>query len=126
MQFCKYRRDSLSLAQDYHHPWGYYTVLSEIAGCKVKRIVVLPGKRLSLQRHAQRNEHWFIVSGEGIVTQHDTEVPCREGSSFDIPYGALHRIQNTGTQDIVFIEVQTGAYCGEDDIERVADDYGRA
>jgi mannose-6-phosphate isomerase-like protein (cupin superfamily) len=92
----------------------------------VKRIVVYPGKRLSLQRHRRRAEHWFVISGQGLVTRDGEQIPVREGISLDIPLGAIHRIQNTEGSPLVFIEVQRGDYFGEDDIERIEDDFGRA
>ncbi len=108
-----------------HRPWGYYTVLADEADHKVKRICVYPGKRLSLQRHRRRSEHWYLVSGEGIVTLDASEIPLRVGEAVNIPCGSAHRIANQGTGDVIFVEVQTGDYFGEDDIERLADDYGR-
>lgn len=107
-------------------PWGRYVVLADAPDHKVKRITVLPGKRLSLQRHRRRNEHWYIVTGEAEVTLGNQELRLGPGNSVDIPQEALHRIANTGTEPLVFIEVQRGDYFGEDDIERFEDDYGRA
>jgi mannose-6-phosphate isomerase-like protein (cupin superfamily) len=107
-------------------PWGYYDVLDDDApDHKVKRIVVHPGKRLSLQKHAKRAEHWFIVSGTAQVTLDDTITELGPGQAIDIPLGGAHRIANEGTADVVFIEVQHGTYFGEDDIVRLEDDYGR-
>lgn len=108
-----------------HRPWGYYTVLADEPDHKVKRIVVYPGQRLSLQRHHRRSEHWFIVLGRAVVTRGEEEIPVHEGGSVDIPLGTWHRVRNPGGVDTVFIEVQTGEYFGEDDIERAEDDYGR-
>jgi len=108
-----------------HRPWGYFEVLSEEPDHKIKRIVVHPGKRLSLQRHRHRSEHWFILHGEAVVTLGEREVPLRRGESLDIPKGEAHRILNIGDHLLVFIEVQAGDYFGEDDIERIEDDYGR-
>jgi mannose-6-phosphate isomerase-like protein (cupin superfamily) len=108
-----------------HRPWGYYRVLADEPDHKVKRIVVYPGQRLSLQRHRRRSEHWFIVQGKGAVTKDQEVIPVQSGSSVDIPRGAWHRISNPGDGVTVFIEVQTGDYFGEDDIERSEDDYGR-
>lgn len=110
--------------EDYK-PWGYYQILSDEPNHKVKRIHVYPGKRLSLQRHNKRFEHWHIIEGEGVVTIGSKIIACRTGESVDIPEKTLHRIENNGTAKLVFIEVQTGDYFGEDDIERVDDDYGR-
>lgn len=109
-----------------HRPWGYYTVLADEADHKVKRIHVYPGKRLSLQRHRRRAEHWFLLLGRAMVTLDGREIPLEEGQAIDIPRGAAHRIAASGEQEAVFIEVQTGEYFGEDDIERLEDDYGRA
>lgn len=106
-------------------PWGHYEVLADDCDHKVKRIVVLPGTRLSLQRHRHRAEHWHVVRGEAVVTLDGAQVRLARGGSVDIPQGAAHRIQNTGTTDLVFIEVQSGTYFGEDDIERLDDDWGR-
>jgi mannose-6-phosphate isomerase-like protein (cupin superfamily) len=108
-------------------PWGNYTVLSEDApDHKVKEIVVHPGQRLSYQRHAQRAEHWFIVSGTAQVTLDGTVTELPAGQSIDIPRQGAHRIANNGDTDLVFIEVQHGTYFGEDDIVRLEDDFGRA
>ena len=107
-------------------PWGSYTVLDDDEpDHKVKRLVVHPGKRLSYQRHSQRAEHWFIVSGTATVTLDGvvTEVPA--GGSIDIPLEGAHRVANDGHDDVVLIEVQHGTYFGEDDIVRLEDDFGR-
>ena len=106
-------------------PWGRYEVLQEGPSHKVKCIWVSPGKRLSYQRHQKRSEHGFIVSGSAQVTINGAVSSPSAGNSFDIPAGTLHRIANVGDNDVVFIEVQTGTYFGEDDIERVEDDFGR-
>jgi mannose-6-phosphate isomerase len=108
-----------------HRPWGYYRVLEEGRGHKVKRIVVYPGQRLSLQRHRRRDEHWFILQGKAAITLGTADLAIAEGQALDSPRGTLHRVLNAGPEDLVFIEVQTGAYFGEDDVERMADDYGR-
>ncbi|HEV7681369.1 MAG TPA: phosphomannose isomerase type II C-terminal cupin domain [Pyrinomonadaceae bacterium] len=107
-------------------PWGTFTVLDEADGFKVKRIEVLPGKRLSYQKHAQRAEHWVVVKGSAKVTLDDVEVIVEAGEAIDIAIGAAHRVENPGPQTLVFIEVQRGGYLGEDDIERLQDDFGRA
>jgi mannose-6-phosphate isomerase len=106
-------------------PWGEYVVLSDEPDHKVKRITVLPGHRLSYQRHGRRAEHWFVVNGRGVVTIDDATLPVSPGVATDIPTGSAHRIENTGGDPLVFIEVQHGDYFGEDDIERLEDDYGR-
>jgi mannose-6-phosphate isomerase len=107
-------------------PWGNFQVLDEGAGYKVKRIVVLPGKRLSYQKHAERSEHWMVVAGRGTVTLDGRQSPVAIGQTVDVPEGTAHRIENTGDQSLVFIEIQRGSYLGEDDIVRLQDDYGRA
>ena len=106
-------------------PWGSYTVLDEGEGYKVKRIEVLPGKRLSYQKHAHRAEHWMIVNGTAKVTLDGHEIVRAVGDTVDVPIGAAHRIENTGAERLVFIEVQRGTYLGEDDIVRLQDDFGR-
>jgi len=106
-------------------PWGSYTVLEEDRGFKVKRIEVLPGKRLSYQKHAKRAEHWFVVEGTAKVTLDDEEITVKAGEAIDIPIGAAHRVENPNEENLVFIEVQRGSYLGEDDIVRLQDDFGR-
>jgi mannose-6-phosphate isomerase len=106
-------------------PWGSYTVLDDNPTHKVKRITVLPGKRLSYQRHARRSEHWFIVAGTALVTLDGIEAEYAAGESVDIPVGTDHRIENRTASEIVFVEVQHGEYFGEDDIVRLEDDFGR-
>ena len=107
-------------------PWGSYTVLEEDRGFKVKRIEVLPGKRLSYQKHAQRAEHWFVVEGTAKVTLDGEEITVRAGEAVDIPIGTAHRVENPDEGNLIFIEVQRGSYLGEDDIVRLQDDYGRS
>jgi len=109
-----------------HRPWGYYKVLADEPDHKVKRIVVNPDKRLSLQYHHRRQEHWYALSGEGVVTRDKEQIPFTAGISVDIPQGAVHRVACTGSEPLVFIEVQRGDYFGEDDIVRLEDDFGRA
>ena len=106
-------------------PWGRYEVLQEAANYKVKSIHVSPGKRLSYQRHKKRSEHWYITQGNGEVTLDGKVELVSAGSIIQVPQGMLHRISNTGSAELIFIEVQTGSYFGEDDIERVEDDFGR-
>ena len=106
-------------------PWGSYTVLDEGEGWKVKRIEVLPGKRLSYQKHAQRAEHWMIVAGSARLTLDGSERLLATGETVDVPVGAAHRIENPGRELLVFVEIQRGPYLGEDDIVRLADDFGR-
>jgi mannose-6-phosphate isomerase len=107
-------------------PWGTFTVLDEADGFKVKRIEVLPGKRLSYQKHAQRAEHWVVVAGIAKVTLDDRDIIVNAGEAIDIAIGAAHRVENPGEKTLVFIEVQRGGYLGEDDIVRLQDDFGRA
>jgi mannose-6-phosphate isomerase len=106
-------------------PWGHYAVLSEALDFKTKTITVQPGKRLSYQKHEHRAEHWFVVRGSGTVTLDGSDKLLTQGDSVDIPVGAAHRMSNTGTDELVFVEVQTGTYFGEDDIVRLEDDFGR-
>ena len=106
-------------------PWGHYKVLSEADDFKTKTITVFPGKRLSYQKHEHRAEHWFVVRGSGTVTLDGVHKAVQAGDPVDIPVGAPHRMSNTGTDELVFVEVQTGTYFGEDDIVRLEDDFGR-
>ena len=108
-----------------HRPWGTYTVLEEAEGYKIKRIVVKPGKRLSLQKHHHRNEHWIVVSGTATVTVGDTVKLIRPNESTYIKMGEVHRLENRGKIPIVLIEAQVGEYTGEDDIVRLEDDFSR-
>ena len=100
-------------------------MLDEGPHFKVKRIEVLPGKRLSYQKHSKRAEHWFVVEGNARVTLDDKEIDLNAGQAIDIPKGSAHRIENPGSGLLVFIEVQSGEYLGEDDIVRLQDDFGR-
>ena len=106
-------------------PWGAYLVLDEAARHKVKRIEVLPGHRLSYQKHARRAEHWFVVAGQALVELDSVRHQVDAGQAIDIPLGAAHRVENAGPEKLVFVEIQTGDYFGEDDIVRLDDDYGR-
>jgi len=106
-------------------PWGFYEVLSDTDDHKVKRITVNPGKRLSLQSHKRRSEHWLIISGKGVVTLNNNNYELGEGGSIDIMKGVAHRITNPGDSPLIFIEIQMGDYFDEDDIIRLEDDYGR-
>jgi mannose-6-phosphate isomerase len=106
-------------------PWGSYEVLEDAATHKVKRIRVKPGQRLSYQRHARRAEHWFVIAGAAEVTLDGSRHRLAPGEAIDIPRTTAHRVANPGAHDLVFIEVQHGDYFGEDDIERLDDDYGR-
>ncbi len=107
-------------------PWGTFTVLDEGDYFKVKRIEVLPGKRLSYQRHSHRAEHWYVVRGIAKVTLNGTEILVNSGNAIDIAREDAHRVENPSeTETLVFIETQTGDYFGEDDIVRLEDDFGR-
>jgi mannose-1-phosphate guanylyltransferase len=108
-----------------HRPWGTYTILDESAAYKVKRIVVKPGKRLSLQKHFHRSEHWIVVSGTATVTRGTDEYLVRPNESTYIPMGEIHRLENVGKIPLVMIEAQVGEYVGEDDIVRISDDFKR-
>ena len=109
-----------------NRPWGSFLVLDDAPTHKVKTIEVIPGHRLSYQRHRLRAEHWFVVSGEATVVLDGTEHVVPAGGHIDIPLQAWHRVENRGSEPLVFVEVQRGSYFGEDDIERQSDDYGRA
>src|SRR5688572_27273383 len=107
-------------------PWGNYTILDESSDFKVKRIEVLPQKRLSYQKHEHRAEHWMIVRGSAQVTLNDEIYNLETGQNIDIAVGDKHRVENPDAQEtLVFIEVQRGDYFGEDDIIRFEDDFGR-
>ncbi len=119
------KEEKESSARFDRRPWGTFTVLDEGEDFKVKRIEVLPGKRLSYQKHSQRAEHWVVVQGTAKVTLDDHEIVVRAGEAIDIAIGAAHRVENPGQETLLFIEVQRGAYLGEDDIVRLQDDFGR-
>jgi len=106
-------------------PWGSFYVLDEGAGFKVKRLVVRPQGRLSLQSHKHRWEHWTVVAGKATVTVGDTVKTMTPGQSIDIRLGDRHRLENFGVDDVAVIEVQFGDYLGEDDIVRYDDVYDR-
>ena len=106
-------------------PWGRFFVLHDEPTYKLKRIEVDPGGRLSYQFHLKRSEAWIIVEGTGIITLDGKDRVYNKGDTVLIPQGVKHRIENKGSQKVVFIEVQTGIYFGEDDIVRIKDDYNR-
>lgn len=107
-------------------PWGSFTILDESEDFKVKRIEVLPKKRLSYQRHSRRSEHWFVVCGIAKVTLNGREFLVEKGEAVDIPVETAHRVENPDdSRLLIFIETQTGDYFGEDDIVRLEDDFGR-
>ena len=106
-------------------PWGKYFVLDDNPDYKIKRIEVKPKARLSYQFHKNRSETWVIIKGEGVVTIEGKNNNIIKGDTINIPKTAKHRIENTGSDKLIFIEVQTGTYFGEDDIVRIEDDYNR-
>ena len=108
-----------------HRPWGTYTILAEGEGFKVKKIIVNPGQKLSLQMHYHRSEHWTVIVGTGKLTLDDKEIIFRENESTYIPSGVRHRLENPGQIPLAIIEVQNGKYLEEDDIVRFDDVYGR-
>ncbi|HON44507.1 MAG TPA: phosphomannose isomerase type II C-terminal cupin domain [Planctomycetota bacterium] len=114
-----------NLPSEQCRPWGYYEILVKEQTYQVKKITVYPQQRISYQRHAHRTEHWYIISGQAIVVLNGSSVEIKQGNSIDIPIQAWHRIHNTTIYPLIFIEIQTGDYLGEDDIERLEDDYGR-
>ena len=109
-----------------HRPWGSYTVLEDADDCKVKRLVVKPGQILSLQLHHRRSEHWTVIRGTARVRVGEREFDLQPNEATWIPTGTLHRLENRTDGDLHLIEVQTGDYFGEDDIERYEDVYGRS
>lgn len=124
----KIKRDKPELANIHmtaYRPWGTYTVLENTYGYKIKRIEVKPGKKLSLQRHMHRSEHWIVVSGTATVTVGDKTTMVRPNESTYIKMGELHRLANEGKIPLIVIEAQVGEYTGEDDIIRSEDDYDR-
>jgi mannose-1-phosphate guanylyltransferase/mannose-6-phosphate isomerase len=108
-----------------HRPWGWFQTMDEGHRFKVKRLCVKPGAKLSLQKHWHRNEHWVVVTGTALVTCGDKDFTLRENESTYIPAGTQHRLVNPGHVELHMVEVQSGEYVGEDDIVRIADDYGR-
>jgi mannose-1-phosphate guanylyltransferase/mannose-6-phosphate isomerase len=110
-------------------PWGWYetvsSVSSQIAGIKLKRIGVLPGQQISLQKHQHRREHWVVLRGEARVTLEDEIFDLKPGQHCDIAIGQVHRLTNLTSAMVEILEVQMGEYLSEDDIIRLQDDYGR-
>ena len=122
----KTNHDAFKLHKTVSRPWGTYTVLEEGSGFKMKRIEVKSGGCLSLQMHKHRSEHWIVVEGEAVVVNGDNELIVKNNESTYIPAGQKHRLENRTSNNLVLIEVQCGAYLGEDDIVRFDDRYGRA
>ena len=106
-------------------PWGHFEILYEEPNLKIKRIVVKKGKRLSLQSHEKRSENWVILRGKAVVTLGNGRAYLSPNQSIFIPVRERHRVESVGDEDLVFIEVQTGMYLGEDDIRRYEDDFNR-
>ncbi len=122
----KARKPALTeIHQTVYRPWGSYTVLEERANFKIKRLVVNPGAKLSMQMHKHRSEHWVVVSGIATISNNEIEYTLQENQSTYIPQTHRHRLANNGTVPLSIIEVQCGEYVGEDDIVRFDDNYGR-
>ena len=123
-------KEELRTESDHHkqvfRPWGKHEPIDSGAQYQVKRLTVKPGAKLSLQRHRHRAEHWVVVSGVAKVTNGSNTFLLRENESTFIPKGAIHSLENPGEITLEVIEVQSGDYFGEDDIERLEDRYGRA
>ena len=119
------KEDLTSLHIKTHRPWGTYQILEQNDGYKIKKIVVKPKKRLSLQKHFHRNEHWIVVSGSAKVQVENREFLLCENESTYIKAGQIHRLENPGKIPLVIIEAQVGSYTGEDDIVRIEDDFKR-
>ena len=117
--------DVVKFGRKVYRPWGYYINLLEGEGYKVKMIKINPSKRLSLQKHFHRSEHWVVVSGTATIVKGDKKFILRPNESTYIPMGEIHRIENNGKLPLKIIEVQVGEYLGEDDIVRLEDDFGR-
>ncbi len=116
------------MSQDYYteqRPWGQFKILFDTPTFKVKEMTIRPGQRLSYQLHHKRAEHCFVLVGVGVVTLDGREIIVNPGQSVDVPVESKHRVANRGIIDLVYIEIQTGTYFGEDDIIRFEDDYSR-
>ncbi len=119
------QRSQLTMPEQVHRPWGYYQTIHAGQRFQVKRLTIKPGGKLSLQKHYHRAEHWVVVEGTALVTKGEETSLVRENESIYIPLGSLHRLENPGKVPLSLIEVQSGAYRGEDDIVRLDDTYGR-
>jgi mannose-6-phosphate isomerase len=106
-------------------PWRSYTILHSGVSYQVEKLVISPGKRISMQSHKFRAEHWFVVAGQGVAELNDDIITVLPGDSVDVAIGVKHRVTNGGEGDLVLIEVQTGTSFSEEDIIRYEDDYGR-
>jgi mannose-6-phosphate isomerase-like protein (cupin superfamily) len=107
-------------------PWGWFEILFEEANLKIKRIMVKPGKRLSLQSHEHRAENWVIIQGQALFTLNEKTFNLGPRRGVFIPEKTKHRMENPGQENLIFVEVQTGTYLGEDDITRYQDDFNRS
>ena len=115
----------MSMDEKSERPWGKYHKFHQEPGVWVKRVEVNPQCRLSLQKHQHRSEKWIVVAGVGLAIVDKQQIPVSAGVVVDVPLGAVHRISNTGTAHLVFIEVACGGYLAEDDIICIEDDYAR-
>lgn len=106
-------------------PWGYYKTFVDEDFSKVKEICIKPSHRPSYQYHFKRSETWIVISGCGLLTLDDVMSEVKKGDIIQVPKKAKHRVENTGKEDLIFIEIQSGEYFGEDDIVRLEDDYER-
>jgi mannose-1-phosphate guanylyltransferase / mannose-6-phosphate isomerase len=120
------KRQEVQHARRVYRPWGWYESLGEGERFQIKRIMVLPGSKLSLQSNHHRSEHWVVVNGTALVTKGEEEIFIHENESIYLPVGAKHRLQNPGKLPLMVVEVQSGSYLGEDDIIRFEDTYGRS
>lgn len=118
--------DMMKMVEVGNRPWGNYVTTDIGNNFKTKTITVKPGQKLSKQYHNHRDEHWIVVSGYGVMFHGDREFNVVPGKYVYIPKKIVHRVTNTGKQDLIFCEIQTGDYLNEDDIVRIEDDYGRA
>ena len=121
----EHKREELITHKTVHRPWGHYEILGKNTHYQTKKITVLPGAELSLQRHQKRAEHWIVIEGIATVTRNDEVFELQKNESAFLPMGSVHRLQNKHSSTLTLIEVQTGDYFGEDDIERFSDTYGR-
>jgi len=120
------KRTEVDLHRRVHRPWGYYEVLDQSDGFQVKRIMVKPGQRLSLQSHQFRSEHWVVIKGQAAVTRGDETIKLTMNQSTYIPLGMKHRLENCSNENLILVEVQCGEHISEEDIVRFEDVYGRA
>jgi mannose-6-phosphate isomerase-like protein (cupin superfamily) len=120
------RRAEAEVHRKVYRPWGHFDLLHAGPGFLVKSLVVKPGGALSLQRHRRRAEHWVVVRGTAKVTRGDEQLELHANQSTYIPLGVMHRLENPGPEQLEIVEVQSGDYLGEDDIERFDDRYGRS